>query len=64
MKQQIPMPVAIAVAVVVLGGIGFFLWKQFLAPPPDEKPFAPTMNKPVTPPKSKEEGMKMYRGGN
>jgi hypothetical protein len=62
MKQQVPMPVTIAVAAVVLGGIGFFLWRQFLSPP-EEKPFAPTMTRPAQIPKTKEEGMKMYGGG-
>jgi len=28
MKQRISVPAAIAVAVVVLGGIGFFLWRH------------------------------------
>ena len=63
MKQSVPAPVAILVAVVVLGGISFFLYKHFMAPSGDEKPFTPQMAPMKTAPHTKEEGMKMYRGG-
>lgn len=64
MKQSISAPVAIVIVVVVLSGIGFFLYKQYLAPSGDVKPFTPNMAPMNEPPKTREEGMKMYRGGN
>jgi hypothetical protein len=62
MKQKIPIPAVVALVIVVLGGLGFFAWKQ-VASSSDDKPFVPKMGNPGSPPHTREEGMKMYRGG-
>ena len=66
MKQSIPTPVAIILSVLVLGGLGFFLYSHFLASPAsDDKqleikgPMRSAPGQPMT----KEEAMKMYHGG-
>ncbi len=63
MKQQVPFSAIIAVAVLLIGGIGFFVWKSFLAPRPVEKPFAPKIERPATAPTTREEGLKMMQSG-
>lgn len=63
MKQKVPVPIIIVVIIIVLGGIGFFAWRQVGPVTSNEKPFSPTMEKPVNMPTTREEGMKMRRGG-
>ena len=66
MKQSIPAPVAGALVVIVIGVLGFFLWKHFLAGPPTDWSVgnaAKMGGPPANMPHSKEEGIKMFRGG-
>ncbi|MGC8666715.1 MAG: hypothetical protein ACP5VE_01180 [Chthonomonadales bacterium] len=62
MKQNISAPAAIAIAVIVLGIIGFFLWRHYFAGP-FVVDTSPGLSMNVThPPRTKEEGMRLYRG--
>ena len=64
MKQSIPTPVAIILSVLVLGGLGVFLYSHFLATPDsDDKKLEMKSSAMFKPGMTKEEAMKMYTGG-
>ena len=66
MKQKLTLPVAAAITVVVVGALGYFLYRQFLAEPAVDvgtpKGITAAPMKPAQIPRTKEEGMALYRG--
>jgi hypothetical protein len=64
MGQKISAPVAIAVVVIVVGGLSFFLYKHYMGGgATGDKPIAfnTTQAKPMQPPHTKEEGLAFYK---